>query len=146
MPGGSALSGKFASIMIRALVAGASYFAIVFACGFALGSIRVLVVAPRIGELAAVLTELPIMVAASWFVCVRVVRRVQLSGSLGPRLVMGVLAFALLMAAEAILSIYGFGRSLSDFMAGLASRPGLIGLAGQVAFGVFPAIVSRGGH
>jgi hypothetical protein len=46
-----------------------AYFGIVYALGFALGTVRVLAVAPRIGELPAVLLEAPIMLAASWVTC-----------------------------------------------------------------------------
>ena len=41
--------------MRRAVPAGAVYFLLVFLAGFVLGTFRVLVVLPRIGELAAVL-------------------------------------------------------------------------------------------
>ncbi|HVS16996.1 MAG TPA: hypothetical protein VMT18_00245 [Planctomycetota bacterium] len=36
--------------MKRVLLAGAPHFALVFAAGFALGTLRVLVLAPRLGE------------------------------------------------------------------------------------------------
>jgi hypothetical protein len=51
------------------LKAGAVYFTIVFAVGFLLGTVRVLVLVPRVGETAAVMIELPIILAASWITC-----------------------------------------------------------------------------
>ena len=55
--------------MFRATKAGALYAIIVFVIGFMLGTIRVLLVAPRLGETTADIIEAPIMLAASWFVC-----------------------------------------------------------------------------
>jgi hypothetical protein len=55
--------------VFRATKAGALYAIIVFVIGFILGTIRVLLVAPRLGETTAVIIEAPIMLAASWFVC-----------------------------------------------------------------------------
>jgi hypothetical protein len=49
--------------------AGAFYALIVFLIGFIFGTIRVLVLAPRLGDTEAVSLEIPIMLAASWFVC-----------------------------------------------------------------------------
>lgn len=63
--------------MKRALIAASAYFLTLFALGFALGTIRVLAVAPRIGELAATLAEVPVMLAAAFFVCRWAIRRWQ---------------------------------------------------------------------
>ena len=55
--------------VFRATKAGALYAIVVFSIGFILGTIRVLLLAPRLGETTAVIVEAPIMLAASWFVC-----------------------------------------------------------------------------
>ena len=55
--------------LTRAAWAGLAYFGIVFATGFALGTLRVLAVTPRLGENAAVLLELPIILTLSWVAC-----------------------------------------------------------------------------
>ena len=60
------------------LGAGLAYFAVVFAAGFVLGTLRVLVVAPHLGEIAAVVAELPIMLAVSWIICGWLLGRVAL--------------------------------------------------------------------
>ena len=44
----------------------ALYAAIVFALGFALGTLRILFLAPVAGELAAAIVEVPLMLALSW--------------------------------------------------------------------------------
>ena len=73
----------------RTAEAGAAYFAIVFAVGFALGTVRTLFLASRFGEQLAVVMELPIILGASWIACGWVLRRWHLAASVGPRLTMG---------------------------------------------------------
>jgi len=124
--------------MTRALRAGAFYFAIVFAVGCVLGTLRVLVLIPRWGEVAAVLAELPVMLAVSWGVCRSLVERFGVASAVGPRLVMGGLAFAMLIAAEFGLGTFAFGRALADQLAALQSAAGALGLAGQFVFGLVP--------
>jgi hypothetical protein len=120
--------------------AGLCYFAIVFAAGFVLGMLRVLIVIPRIGELAAVLAELPVMLAISWLACGWLVKRFAVPARMPDRLAMGAIAFALLMAAELALSVYVFHRSPAAYVASYLSAPGAIGLAGQIAFALFPLL------
>lgn len=129
--------------MIRATIAGAIYFGIVFAFGFAFGTIRVLVLVPRFGTLAAVLAELPLIVTVSWLTCQRLIKWFSVPRCVLPRLMMGGAAFAILMLAEAGLSVVAFRQPVSAFVAGWATLPGALGLAGQVAFGFFPLILSR---
>jgi len=127
----------------RAVEAGVTYFAIVFAAGFVLGTVRVLLLVPRVGELPAALLELPVMLGISWFVCAKLIARYQVPPRIPPRLTMGAVAFGLLMLAELALSLTLFGRSLHDFARGYATLEGMFGLAGQVLFGLFPVIRRR---
>ncbi|MFZ1866162.1 MAG: hypothetical protein WAU39_18210 [Polyangiales bacterium] len=118
----------------------AAYFGIVFAAGFALGTLRTLFLAPRFGELWAVLLELPIMLAISWWACGKVVTRFRVPPRIAPRAAIGVIAFALLMLAEIVLSLGLFARSMSDYAADLTTPHGLVGLGGQVAFALMPLV------
>lgn len=52
--------------MKRIAAAALAYWAGGLALGFLLGPVRVLWVAPRLGEFAAVAAELPVMLAAGW--------------------------------------------------------------------------------
>lgn len=122
-------------IVLPALV----YVSTVFAAAFVLGALRVLVVAPRLGELAAVALEVPVVLGLSWLVAGRVLRRWPLPKP-GQRLAMGALAFALLMLAETLLGLTLFGRTIAEILAPMATRPGLVGLAGQIGFGLVPAL------
>jgi hypothetical protein len=129
--------------MLSALKAGLLYFAIVFAAGFILGTLRLLLVVPALGQAAAVLIELPIMLAISWVACASVVRRWSVLPNVRDRAFMGATAFLLLMTAELALSVLLFGRSPAEFATSLATPSGGIGLAGQIAFAVFPLLQSR---
>ena len=124
--------------MNRSIRAGLVYFAIVFAAGFALGTLRVFVVAPAFGELAAVLVELPIILAASWFACEFVLHRCAIGPDFEERAMMGLVAFGVLMAAEFVMANVGFDRSLGEHFARYAEPAAAIGLAGQMAFGAMP--------
>ncbi len=120
------------------IAAGGAYFLIVFAAGFALGTLRVLAIAPHLGELVAVALELPAMLAASWFAAGWVARRFAVPARLPPRLAMGAIAFAVLMLAEFALAA-ALGRSPAAYAAVFLTAPGLLGLAGQIAFALCPA-------
>ena len=91
------------------LKAAAAYFALVFTLGFVLGTLRVTMLVPRLGELMAVMVELPLMLTAAWFICRGVVRHFGVPAAAGPRLAMGAVAFALLTMAEFALSVAVFG-------------------------------------
>ena len=126
--------------MAKSAVAAAAYFLIVFLLGFGLGTIRVLIVAPRLGETTAVLLETPLMLAASWTSCGWCLRRFEVAPKEGARAVMGAIALALLMAAELAVSVLLFGRNPTDLAAGYRTTPGAIGLAAQAAFGLMPLV------
>lgn len=122
------------------LLAAFAYWAVVFAAGFVLGTLRVLALAPVTGELAAVALEIPVMLVISWVASKRVCRRFAVSTRIAPRLLMGVAAFALLIAAEVALSVYAFGQTAAAWAGSLGTPAGLLGLAGQVGFGMIPAV------
>lgn len=117
------------------------YFATVFAVAFLAGSVRTLVIAPRIGDLAAVAIEVPIILSVAWIVAGRVLRRWPVAaGGLPALLAMGAVAFVVLMLAEAGLAILAFGQSPADWLAGIATPAGALGLAGQIAYALVPAV------
>jgi hypothetical protein len=124
--------------MAAAIKAGAAYFTIVFLAGFALGTFRVLVVAPRLGATIAVLLEAPVILAVSWGACRWCVRRLRPPATASARASMGAAAFALLMSTELGLSVLVFGRSLVDHFASYGTTAGAIGLAAQIGFALLP--------
>jgi hypothetical protein len=129
--------------MPSAIKAGILYFVIMFAAGFVLGTLRVIVLLPFIGEIAAVALELPVMLAISWLACRRLATQFSVPAETPQRLAMGAVAFGLLMLAEFGLSVIGFNRSGAEYFALFLTTSGLLGLAGQIAFGLFPLLQLR---
>jgi hypothetical protein len=129
----------------RIALAGVAYFAMAFAAGFLLGTLRVFLIVPHTGELTAVALELPIMLAVSAFAAGVSIRWFRVPPQAADRLMMGVVGFVLLQVAEIALGLVGFGRSFQDQLAALCSASGLLGLAGQVAFALFPMFIGRTG-
>jgi hypothetical protein len=80
-----------------------------------IGTLRVPLLAPRLGQTTAVILETPVMLIASWFVCRWCVDRVDVPRTVPVRSVMGVVAFAVLMAAEFGLALLLFGRSTAEY-------------------------------
>jgi len=118
--------------------AGVFYALVVFLIGFIFGTVRVLLVLPRVGETVAVSLETPVMLAASWLVCRWCVDWLDVPDAIPARSIMGIVAFVVLMAAEFGLSVAAFGRSTAEYLASYTSLPGAIGLAAQLVFGTFP--------
>ena len=79
---------------------GALYALVVFLIGLIFGTIRVLVLAPLLGETGAVSLETPIMLAASWLVCRWCVDRLDVPHTVPARSLMGAVAVVVLMSSE----------------------------------------------
>lgn len=115
-----------------------AYFAVVFAAAFAFGALRVTLIAPQIGAFLAVALEVPLILALSWVVAGRVLRRWPLTA--GKALAMGALAFLLLMVAEFALAFVLSGQAPQAYAASLLTAAGMLGLAGQIGFALIPAL------
>jgi len=124
--------------MVVAAQAGTVYALIVFGVGFVLGTVRVLLIVPRLGETTAVILETPLMLAASWYVCRWCVERLDVPRTITSRSIMGVVAFGVLMLAELALALLAFGRPFAEQFGVYVTGAGAIGFAGQVIFALFP--------
>jgi hypothetical protein len=127
-------------VMANWFRAGSVYFAAVFALGFVLGVVRTLWLGPAVGELGAVALELPLMLAASWWLCRLLVGRFEVPAQFAERLGMGGWAFIMLMAAELFLSLVVMGSDWRQHMAHYATAAGALGLGGQLLFGLVPLL------
>lgn len=101
---------------IKLLTAGTIYFVLVFGAGFILGPIRVLYLAPAVGEFYAELIELPIMlcviVAAARFIVLRFRSRdITATGFL----IVGAIALAFMLVGEFGLVLTLREQSLEDY-------------------------------
>ena len=129
--------------MMRALKAGALYFALVFAAGFALGPIRLLWLVPRVGVRSAELMEAPVMLAAIVAAARWSIRRLALPFILSIRLGMGFVALGLLLTAEFTLVFRLRGLSVSEYLAGRDPVSGTVYYLMLGIFAVMPLLIAR---
>jgi hypothetical protein len=83
---------------MQILEAGVLYFAVVFAAGFVLGTVRTLWVVPCVGARKAELMEAPIMLVVTILVARWIVMRLAVPAVASARLGMGCIALLLLVA------------------------------------------------
>ena len=124
---------------MRALGAGLAYVAAVFALGAVLGGVRALMLEPLVGPVAAVLIKLPLILAAAWIICGKLVARLGVPARWAPRLGMGAVAFAVLIGAEFALAV-ATGQDASGAAALYGDSAHRIGLAGQILFALMPLL------
>jgi len=127
--------------MGRAARAGVLYFVLAFMAGFLLGTFRELAVSPRFRPLTAVFIEVPIMLAFSIWAARFVVQRLLVPVRAGARLLMGSLAFLLLIMAETGVGVLLMDQTFVGHFAGYARPQQGIGLLAQIAFALFPLMV-----
>lgn len=128
--------------MPRILSAGLIHFLIVFGAGFALGTLRELVLAPSMGRTAALALELPVLVIVTWLSALLIVRRFALD-AWQARLTAGAIGFVLLQMGEIAVGAIAFGRSLAASFGVFGTPAGLLTLAIQSIVILFPVIVPR---
>lgn len=119
------------------------YFALVLGTGFALGTIRVPFLVPRVGERYAELLEMPFMFVAIVLAARYVVRRFDLPASLSVRLQVGFAALAMSVLAELLLATVLQGRSLVQFIASRDPVSGSVYLVMLLLFALMPSILAR---
>jgi hypothetical protein len=126
------------------LKAGIVYFALVFAAGFVLGTIRTLWVVPRLGVRTAELAEAPIMFGISILAARWVVRHVQVSPLRSRRLAMGCIALGLMLVAEFSLGLWIRGMTIREYFAARDPVSGAAYFLTLGAFAVIPIFAGRG--
>jgi len=122
---------------VRNLGTGLAYFAIVFAAGFALAPVRLLWLLPRVGERAAELLELPLMLVVIVLAARWLLRRRGADCTATDRVAIGTIALAMMLAAEFGLVLQLRGIGLAGYLAG---RDPVSGTAYYLALLVFAAM------
>jgi hypothetical protein len=125
----------------RILAAGTAYAGLVFVAGFALGSIREILVRPYFGASASRLAELPLMIGISYLAARFVTRRME-PGDRDFWLRVGCLAFALLIMAELMLGHVLFRMSIGAIVADLFTLTGGLSFLAQSLMIIFPALAA----
>lgn len=121
----------------------ATYFSIVFGTGFALGTIRIPFLVPAMGERYAELAEMPFMLVAIILAARFVLRRFRELTSPLRWAVVGVLALALMLAAELLLAVVLSGRSLGSYIAAKDPVSGSVYLVMLVVFAAMPWLLYK---
>ena len=126
-----------------AVTAGAAWFAAMFALGFLLGPVRILLLEPRLGATGAVLVEAVPMLAAMWWLAPRVARLFAVPPDIGARLLMGGAGLALLVAAETVLAALLRGRGPGFWLERPRTPDGLVYLGLLAVFFLMPLLRRR---
>ena len=128
-------------IILRLALLGVLYFAIALCTGAAMGILRELLLAPQFGKVAALLFELPIVLALLWYASRMIyfpaTRNVY---SLQGLVLSGGFALVTLLLAEWLIGILALGRTQEAILQHWGTTVGVIGLAAQILFGAFPAL------
>ena len=127
----------------RIVGAGLLYFALTFGAGFALGPIRILLLEPRLGVRVAELLELPVLIGVTYLSARWVVGRLAVPPRPGPRLGMGALAAALLLAAEFTFVLNLRGLTLEEYFAARDPVSGSAYYASVLLLALMPLLVNR---
>ena len=128
---------------VQVVEAGAVYFTIVFAAGFALGTVRMLWAVPRFGTRGAELAEAPVMLlvvalAARW--------TLRHFGALTQRshwLAAGLVAFSLMLLAEFTGVLWLRGLSIEQYFATRDPVSAAVYDALLVLFAILPSLAFR---
>jgi hypothetical protein len=131
------------TLSLSTLKAGIAYFSLAFGAGFIMGAIRVPFLVPRLGERIAELIEMPFMLVVIVLAARFITQRFALPATTPVRLGAGLLALALLIAAELLLAVALQDRSLGDYVSSRDPVSGSVYLAMLVLFAAMPLLISR---
>jgi hypothetical protein len=120
-----------------------AYFSLAFGAGFVLGAIRVPFLVPRLGERIAELIEMPLMLVVIVLAARFITQRFALPATAPVRLGAGLLALALLIAAELLLAVALQDRSLGDYVSSRDPVSGAVYLAMLALFAAMPLLICR---
>jgi hypothetical protein len=119
------------------------YFLAIFAVGFMLGPIRVLLLEPRFGPVIAVLCEAPFLVMAFVLAARWSPRAARVALDAGSMLLVGIVALIMQQLAEFAVGAVLRGLSVSEQLAQLSTPQGVIYVLLLIIFAAMPFLVSR---
>jgi hypothetical protein len=128
---------------MQVVKAGLVYFALVFAAGFVLGTIRTVWVVPRVGTRIAELMETPIMLVVTILAARWAVLRLAVPSMPSARLRMGCTALVLMLVAEFGFVLWIRGISIRDYLATRDPVSGTVYYVMLVLFAIMPFLVAK---
>lgn len=118
------------------------YFLLVFGAGFVLGTGRILLIVPLVGERVAELLEMPLMLAVI-VAAARWVVRHKLDGRQSSALSVGFVAIGFVLLTDLAVGIWLRGMSATEVFLNRDPVSGAAYYAALLFFAVMPAIIVR---
>jgi hypothetical protein len=128
--------------MKTALSLALTYFALVFGAGFVLGSLRVLLLVPAMGERYAELAETPLMLLVIYFSARYVVRKGSAAAGRRGFLLVGALALLLLLVLEFTVVLALRGLTVAEYVASRDPVSGGVYLASLTVYLLAPWLLA----
>jgi phosphate/sulfate permease len=128
---------------MQILRAAVLYFAVVFAAGFVLGTIRTLWIVPRLGTRTAELMEAPLMLVAILAAAHWVVRHQAPPASPAKWLVVGLVGLGFLLLAEFGIVLWLRKLSLAEYLANRDPVAGSVYLVMLAIFAIMPLLAAK---
>ncbi len=127
---------------MRVLTPGILYFLLVFGAGFVLGTIRVLLIVPHVGERTAELLEMPLMLIATVFAARWITRCFPKPRNHTARFAIGGVALGLMLAGELAVGIGLRGMTAAEVILNRDPVSGTAYYLSLLLFAAMPWIVS----
>jgi len=128
---------------MRTMKAAAVYFALVFAAGFVLGTIRTPWIVPRVGMRTAELLETPFMILMSVAAARWTIRRFGIPAVTSVRLAMGAMALVLMLLGEFGFVLWLRRFSIREYLATRDPVSGTVYYMALLVFALMPLLVKR---
>ncbi|MGZ8386270.1 MAG: hypothetical protein ACXWWI_09930 [Nitrospira sp.] len=128
---------------MRILQAAVLYFLMVFGAGFVLGTGRVLIVVPLLGERVAELLEMPLMLGVIVFAARWIVRYRLTAPRLSTTPSVGILSLGIILFAELGVGMWLRGMSATEVFLNRDPVSGTAYYISLLLFAVMPAIFVR---
>lgn len=128
---------------MQALVPGILYFLLVFGAGFVLGTVRVLLIVPQVGDRIAELLEMPLMLIVTVLAARWITQRFPEPRHHTARLAIGGIALGLMLAGELAVGIGLRGMTAAEVMLNRDPVSGTAYYASLLLFATMPWLVSR---
>lgn len=108
-----------------------------------LGTLRVLLLAPAVGEHSAELMEMPVMVLVCFLAARFVIKKGRVRIAAKQALLIGVLALVYLLVVELSLVLWLRGISIADYLGSKKSMAGMAYLVSLLLYTLLPYAVIR---
>jgi hypothetical protein len=128
---------------MQILLAGFSYFVLVFGAGFAFGVVRELILAPYFGRFVSVSIEAPFMLIVIYFAARFILSRANVQKTFVPLISIGLIGFIFTQIADFTVGLKIRKMTFYDQLNHLVTPAGVIYLGLLMVFLVMPLVVVK---